>query len=572
MTVGPLSRAPDSPPPSLAELLERIATDASLTPRQRQETCSALRTVGRASGRRLEEIQANPRQLRERLVTLTPTMAGVSAGRWANIVSLVRGALKLAGLTTILGRSTDPLAPEWRDLFRHLNDRRLREGLSRFGRYCGKLGINPSEITDAVATSFLAALENDSLIRNPRQVHRTMCVVWNRAAQTIAAWPPSQLNIPQYRQTYSLPWEVFPSSLRDEIAAYFERLSGKDLLAEFDFRPLRPASIESYRQLLRAYLSALVHRGRDPDSYRSLADVVGVETVKDGLRFFLDRAGGDKTKQIYNVARMLTALARYWVKIDASQLEQLRGICRRLDSGKAGMTPKNRDLLRQFDDPGNVEALVTLPQRIRARQNRRAELSRAYALQVQSALMLELLLLVQARIGNLASLDIERHILQTRAGGKGAVHLVVPEEEVKNGVAIEAKLSADTVRLLDIYLERYRPLLLERSSSRLFPNGSGGSKSRQTRRDQICKFVRSECGLTINPHLFRHIGAKVYLDAHPGAYGVIRLVLGHRSFDTTICVYCGTENAAAMRHFDEHVPHLRAQAAPMPDRKRRRAR
>ncbi len=186
--------------------------------------------------------------------------------------------------------------------------------------------------------------------------------------------------------------------------------------------------------------------------------------------------------------------------------------------------------------------------------------------------MLELLLLVQARIGNLASLDIERHILRTRAGGKGAVHLVVPEEEVKNGVAIEAKLSADTVRLLDIYLERYRPLLLERSSSRLFPNGSGGSKSRQTRRDQICKFVRSECGLTINPHLFRHIGAKVYLDAHPGAYGVIRLVLGHHSFDTTICVYCGTENAAAMRHFDEHVPHLRAQAAPMPDRKRRRAR
>jgi len=142
------------------------------------------------------------------------------------------------------------------------------------------------------------------------------------------------------------------------------------------------------------------------------------------------------------------------------------------------MTPKNRDRLRQFDDPGNVEALVTLPQRILARQNRRTELSRADALQVQSALMLELLLLVQARIGNLASLDIERHILQTRAGGKGAVHLVVPEEEVKNGVAIEAKLSADTIRLLDIHLERYRPLLLERSSSRLFPNGSGGSKSR----------------------------------------------------------------------------------------------
>src|SRR5216683_3133901 len=112
MTVGPLSRAPDSPPPSLAELLDRLATDASLTPRQRQQTCSALRTVGRASGRRLQEIQANPRQLRERLVP--------------------------------------------------------------FGRYCGDVLMHPYEITDAVATSLPAALENDSLSRNPRQVHRTM--------------------------------------------------------------------------------------------------------------------------------------------------------------------------------------------------------------------------------------------------------------------------------------------------------------------------------------------------------------------------------------------------------------
>jgi integrase len=572
MTITPPSRTADSAPPTLAELLERIASEASLTQRRRQETCSALRTVGRAIGRRLEEIPANPRQLRERLVPLTPAMVGVSPGRWANIVSLVRGALKLAGLTAIPGRSTEPLAPEWLALFRHLNDRRLREGLSRFARYCGRLGITPSEVNEAIATSFLAALENDGLIRNPRQVHRTMCVAWNRAAQIIAAWPPSGLSVPQYRQTYSLPWEVFPSSLRNEIGRYFERLSGKDLLAELDFRPLRAASINSYHQLLRAFLSALVRRGRDPQSFQSLADVVGVETVKDGLRFFLERAGGDKTKQTYNIARMLTAMARYWVKVDKDHLDQLRAICRRLDGGKAGMTPKNRARLRQFDDQGNVDSLVTLPQRVLARQNRRTDPTRADALQVQSALMIELLLLVPARIGNLACLDIERHIVRTRAGGKGAVHLVVPEEEVKNGVAINAKLSPDTVRLLDIYLERYRPLLLERPSSWLFPNRSGGPKSRHTLALQICKFVRSQCGLTINPHLFRHIGAKFYLEAHPGAYGVIQLVLGHRSYDTTIRAYCGTENAAAMRHFDEHVLHLRAQASPVRERKRRRAR
>jgi integrase len=121
--------------------------------------------------------------------------------------------------------------------------------------------------------------------------------------------------------------------------------------------------------------------------------------------------------------------------------------------------------------------------------------------------------------------------------------------------------------LLDVYLERYRPLLLAHPSSWLFPNGSGGPKSPIALGTQISKFLRRECGLQVNPHLFRHFGAKSYLEAHPGAYGVIRLVLGHRSVDTTTRAYCGTETAAAMRHFDEHVLRLRAQAPPIPKRK-----
>jgi hypothetical protein len=94
MTELPPSRAPGAPFPSLAELSDKIASDQALTARQRQESCSALRSVGRALGRRLDEIPANPRQLRERLVTLTPGVAGVSPGRWNNIVSLTRVALK----------------------------------------------------------------------------------------------------------------------------------------------------------------------------------------------------------------------------------------------------------------------------------------------------------------------------------------------------------------------------------------------------------------------------------------------------------------------------------------------
>lgn len=569
MTVTLRSRAPNSPFPSLADVAEYIATNGLLTPRQRQETCSALRTVARAIGRRPEEIAASPRQLRERLAQLTPAMAGVSHGRWNNVLSLTRGALKLAGLATIAGRSTEPMAPEWRDLFRHLNHRRMREGLSRFARYCSAQGISPSDVDDSTAVSFLAALENEGLIRKPRQVHRMMCIAWNRAANTLAIWPQSRLTVPQYKENYSLGWDDFPPPLATEATAYLDRLAGKDLLAELDFRPLKPASIDSYDRLLRAFLSALVHRGRNPQSLQSLSAVVAVETVKDGLRFFLDRAGGNKTKQAYNIARMLTALARHWVKVDKDQLEQLRAICRRLDMNQKGLTPKNRDRLRQFDDSKNVAALVGLPQRVAMRLSRRTNPSRADALAMQSGLAVELLLMVPMRISNLASLDLDRNIVPTRARGRGTMHLVVPEEAVKNGIAIEAELPPETVKLLDLYVKRYRPLLLARPSAWLFPSNSDRPKSRLGLGTQISAFLRRECGLRINPHLFRHIAAKLYLDANPGAYGVIRLVHGHSSVDTTTRNYCGTETAAAMRHFDEHILRLRRQA-PLPKGRGRR--
>ncbi len=377
MTIGSLSRVPGSPVPSLAELADQIATDEVLPPRRKQEIRSALRLIGRTIGRKLEEIPASPRHLRERFATLTPAMAGVSKGRWNNAWSLVRGALNHIGLATIQARSTKALGPEWQDLFRYVNERRMREALSRFARYCSALAIVPTSVSDSVANSFLVALEDEAVIRKPRQVHRTMCIAWNRAAETLPTWPSVRMAVPHYKESYSLPWDIFPSSLRQDIAAYFERLSGKDILAELDFRPLRPASIQSYDRLLRAFLSALVHRGHDPQGWTSLSDIVGVEIVKSGLRFFVDRANGRRTKQSYNIARMITAIARHWVKVGREHLDKLRAICRRLDSGKGGLTDKNRDRLRQFDDPANVGALLTLPQRVLARVNRSKTPSRS---------------------------------------------------------------------------------------------------------------------------------------------------------------------------------------------------
>src|SRR5262252_8995911 len=85
MSLPPTSRSSGLTVLSLADLLNAVGADMQLSARQRQDTCSALRIVGRALGRPLAELPARPRQLRERLAALTPAMVGVSKGRWANI-------------------------------------------------------------------------------------------------------------------------------------------------------------------------------------------------------------------------------------------------------------------------------------------------------------------------------------------------------------------------------------------------------------------------------------------------------------------------------------------------------
>jgi integrase len=183
---------------------------------------------------------------------------------------------------------------------------------------------------------------------------------------------------------------------------------------------------------------------------------------------------------------------------------------------------------------------------------------------------IELLIMVPVRIKNLAALRIGVDLLR---GRRGAMTLALREGDTKNGAPLEAVLPLETVRLIDLYLSDYQPLLAAQPSAWLFPARDGqGPKTEDALRQRIQRCIRERCGLAMHPHLFRHLAGKLTLDAQPGAYGQVRDILGHRSVNTTTHYYAGMETKGALRHYDEHVLRLRGSSDAVPSRGTRRRR
>jgi integrase len=240
--------------------------------------------------------------------------------------------------------------------------------------------------------------------------------------------------------------------------------------------------------------------------------------------------------------------------LDQAHLDLMTAIMRRLDVGKRGLTKNNRSRLRPLDDPQNAAALLGLPEKLigLAARNPRAH---AGALEAQTAVAIEILLMAPPRISNLAQLDLEQHLV--RSGRGKELHLVLEPEDVKNDEPLEYPLPPESVALIELYLEQFRPRLCLPGCTALFPGRGGGSKSLNALRDQISKAIHRHTGMRMHPHLFRHAGAKLFLDANPGSYEVVRRVLGHRSLNTTTTFYTGLETARAVRHFDDTILKLR---------------
>jgi integrase len=544
-------------PVTLADVMSRVRTLPNLGERRRQDLLSAVRLVCRALGRRPEEIPADPQRLRVWLTAISATEAGVGEARWRNGKSLFDSALEAAGIAMIRKRSKEPMTDLWTDLLQKISDRYIKARLTRLARFCTGRQTEPDHLDDVIMDEFRHALESDRHVERPKQVHRDACVTWNDCVVAIPDWPLQTLTVPDNRKIYAFCMSAFPPGFQTEAMAWLTDLGAPDLFGGTARKPARPVTITTRRILLLEVASALVLTGRDIASIESLADIVAFDAAKAALTWLWRHNGERKTGQLHNFSRLIVDIAKNKVGLPESELKRLGELRRQLDPGKGGMTETNKARLRPFEDPANVMRLIELPNTIMHMLSGVTVPTVKEAILAQSALGIAIQLAVPLRPRNLAHLTLDRHIVRTGPGPDAPVHIVIPRGEVKNALALEFLLPLHVIALLDLYLARFRPVLLKCPSRCLFPNQKGGPKDPGPFGTQIKKTIREHIGLVLNLHCFRHLCAFLFLKQHPGEYETVRLLLGHKDLATTVQYYCGLEQADAFRRYDALLDQFR---------------
>jgi len=546
----------DQPIRTLADLAGHLRTGCPELPaRTRQDMLAALTTVARAAAKPLAALPAEPGALRRLLGELLPAMAGVKDGRWRNVRSLLRKAVSLVTASRGVGVYRNARTPAWLACMAILPDAETRRRLSRLSGFCTAEGIEPGQVEDGVLDRFLAALQANPLNSDPHRIHREAVKTWNARAGVADGWPATALTLPDRRNLYGLPLEVFPASLQAEVQAWERWLAGTDLTDESDFDGIKASSIRTRAKQLRLLLSAMVRSGTNPGALQGLRDVVVPERVAAALTFIQGRAGGVWGLQTGQLAGLACSIARHHADAGPEQLRRLARMKRKATPKIIGMTERNQERLRVLDDPAKLLALVSLSPKLfkEVRQGGKPSIARARLL--RGAVATEILLMAPIRLSNLRSLEVGRNVL---VDSGGMVTIALSAHETKNSQPFEGTLPASLARMITTYMRLFQPLLCERASALLFPNAGGdGPMSEDGLRSHIKDLALERAGIVLNPHLYRHIAGEIILRRDPGAYGRVRLLLGHRSIRTTETYYARNETRAAVAMYGRDVLQLR---------------
>jgi integrase len=529
-----------------------------LSDTRKRDLRSAVSSFGKVLERRLAEIPLDLAKIRQVLDGTVPAQAKVSRKRWANLQSDLAAAIAASGLQPMIATGNLELDGDWQTLFSATADRTVRNGLSRLARWASSRHYPPSAIDGEVLEVFFADLETATLVRNLAQLRRNVAKSWNRLASLLFDRGLHTVIVQSNKAVGGrVAWDTLPASFRREVDRYLTWCSVPDPLAE-DARG-RGLAVAT-RRLRRDYIhlagSGACATGIDVRRLTSLGTLVEPETYRAILRQEWERRGNKITPYLRDLASGLIVIASEWVKVPVLQLDALKKLRAKLGASPSGLTEKNKAVLRRFDDERLQAALIQLPDTLWRGARRKLASSKLAFVDLQNALAIDILLHVPMRIENLAALTFDDHVHWPQGPKKPAL-VVIGADLVKNSVPLEFELPAVLANRLYIYRNEIAPEVIGRRPEAVFVTLKGKQRRISTMRVAIERTILRRLGVKITPHQFRHLAAKLQLDANPGAYELVRQLLGHKTLRTTTKFYAGVDTRRAGRAHADLLSRLR---------------
>ena len=555
MKISPIARACATP--TLQNVLDRLAGDRALAVSRRRDLRSAVTTFAKLAEKPPAEILLDLGAIRRTLDSMVPAQAKVSAKRWLNLRSDLAAAIDVSGLRPMLKTAALPLDGAWAPLLARAN-LEIRSGLSRFARWASLRRIRPGAVDDNTIDLFIAELDGATLVRKLPNLHRTVARTWNTLVRRHQAAALRPVTVPASRPASTgIAWQQLPASFQADAERYLVWATVPDPLAEgARQKALARGTLGLRRTQIQVAARAAVAAGIPVGQLTSLASLVEPDTFRAILRHRWQHDGRTLSFFANGLAEALIEIGDKWAKASPDVLSELKALRRSLGTLPAGLTEKNQKVLRQFDDPRLLEALVQLPDRLWRAARRGLATERRPFIALQSALAIDLLLYAPLRMQNLASLSFDQHLHWPQGRRKPAV-VTFRADETKNGAPLEFEIPPELAERLQVYRNEIVPAVIGRRPNAVFVSLTGTPRSQTAIKVAIQTTVLRHLGVKITPHQFRHLAAKIALDANPGAYELVRQLLGHKNLNTTTKFYAGVDTRRAGRAHAALIMRLR---------------
>ncbi len=466
--------------PSFADALSFLETAPDLTPTKRRDYRSALISAAKLLGQPPHGIRLDLQALSDTILAQTPKLRDHQVKRRQNIRSGINKVAALMGLAHPHQPGADGLMPAWLDMKLRLDAEYDRHHLTRLARYCSDRNIDPVAVNSAVFTAFSSDLAASAIISARTAYVRKVTNQW---ARLIEHYPELGLQVlvpPDRKVRLTQPGETFVESFLKELDKFKSSMSPDNLGAMHDdldlpaeqrpfrpSRPLKPRTVALRVNQLRWAASALMHAGHDRKEIARLADLfTPISRIKTVVRILRERGAEPRSSFVAGIIEALRHAARF-CQADADVHAELTRIKDIVEPANNGVVSKNRERLRAMIEPNTRAIIMMLPQLLLEDAKKCTDPLDA-ARRVRVAVMIELLTVVAPRLGNLNLLHLERSLRRATNGKSRAMYLIVDETEVKNGVPIERLLPAATAELIEIWLEKFRPLLAKPGNPWIF--------------------------------------------------------------------------------------------------------